>query len=124
MLDLLQALAHNYFYCYALLLFIIGFYTLLSHSNLLKKIIGLNIMQTSVFLFFVALAYVEEGKAPIITGEETTLYINPLPSAMILTGIVVTVSVTAFALVLMVKLYSYYETLDADEIIMLRGKPE
>ncbi len=124
MLELLQGLANNYFYCYALVLFIIGFYTILSHSNLLKKLIGLNIMQTSVFLFFVALAYVKDGKAAIITGEEGALYTNPLPSALVLTGIVVTVSVTAFALVLLVKLYSYYGTLDADEITMLRGNPE
>lgn len=123
MIDFLLALGQNYFFYYALILFVIGFYTALSHSNMLKKIIGINIMETAIFLFFVATGYVQGGHAPIFTdGVGPGPYMNPLPSALILTGIVVSVSFTAFALSLMVKLYQHYGTLDADEIIMIRGK--
>ncbi len=125
MAEALTALGQNYFFYYALILFMVGFYTTLSHSNILKKIIGINIMETSIFLFFVALGYVEGGQAPIMgRGAEGGPYMNPLPSALILTGIVVSVSITAFALALMVKLYHFYGTLDADEIVMLRGERE
>lgn len=123
MFETIAALSVNYFYYYALILFVIGFYTALSHSNILKKIIGINIMETAIFLFFVATGYVHGGKAPIFTdGVTSDIYINPLPSALILTGIVVSVSFTAFALSLMIKLYQHYKTLDADEIVMIRGR--
>jgi len=106
-----------------MLLFLIGFHTMLTHSNLIKKIIGMNIMETGIFLFFISLGYVRGGSAPIIS-EGVEVYINPLPSALILTGIVVGVSLTAFALALVVKLYMYYGTIDADEIMRLRGGDE
>jgi len=118
------ALGRNYYFYFSLILFMVGFNTTLSHSNILKKIIGINIMETSIFLFFVAVGYVEGGRAPIITGGETGPYMNPLPSALILTGIVVSVSITAFALSLMVRLYQFYGTLDADKIVRLRGDRE
>jgi multicomponent Na+:H+ antiporter subunit C len=107
----------QYNYLISMTLFLIGLYTLITRKNLIKKIIGLNIMDTSVFLFFVSMGSVEGGRAPILLlGEDHVVYVNPLPQAIILTAIVVAVSVTAFALALIVKLYDDYGTLDADKI--------
>jgi multicomponent Na+:H+ antiporter subunit C len=94
---------------------------MLTHSNLIKKIIGLNIMETSVFLFFVAIGYVRGGSPPILTNPSDVI-INPLPSALILTGIVVGVSVTAFAISLVIKIYKAYGTIDAEEIMRIRSR--
>ena len=84
--------------------------------------VSLNIIETSVFLFFVSIGYVTGGKVPIIgVGGEGATYVNPLPTGLILTGIVVAVSITAYSLSLVVRLYESYGTLDMDEIMKLRG---
>ena len=90
----------NYEEAVALILFAIGFTTLLLHRNLLKKIIGLNIMDTGIYLFLASMGYIEGGMAPIIQNGVTDAeaYINPVPGGLVLTGIVVSVSVTAFML--------------------------
>lgn len=123
-MELIPKLINNSYYFAAMILFVIGFHTMLTHSNLIKKIIGMNIMDTSIFLFFVSIGYVRGGRAPIIQEGAGFLYVNPLPSALILTGIVVAVSVTAFALSLIVKLYAHYGTVDADEIALIRAREE
>nr|WP_177159647.1 cation:proton antiporter subunit C [Anaerobranca gottschalkii] len=122
-MEFIRALITNYYYFVSILLFLIGFHTMLTHSNLIKKVIGMNIMETSIFLFFVAIGYVDGKNAPIL-NEKAVGYINPLPSALILTGLVVGVSLTAFSLSLIVKLYKYYGTLDADEIMRIRSQEE
>ncbi|NLN06701.1 MAG: cation:proton antiporter subunit C [Firmicutes bacterium] len=121
---MLYRLHQNSFYFFAIILFIIGFHTMLTHSNLIKKIIGMNIMDTAVFLFFVATGYVRGGRAPVLVPGEERAFINPLPSALILTGIVVAVSVTAYALSLIIKLYQHYGTVDAEEIMRIRRGEE
>ncbi len=121
-MEILKSLAHNYYYLVAVILFMIGMHTMLTHSNLIKKVIAMNIMDTSVFLLFVAIGYVQGGQAPIIREGFTGLYVNPLPGALILTGIVVGISVTAYALSLVVKIYRYYGTVDADEIVDIRSR--
>ena len=103
-------------------LFVMGLYTVLTHSNLIKKIIGINILETAIFLFFVSIGFVAGGKAPIIDGDGEAIYINPLPSVLILTGIVVAVSITAYSLSLIVRIYEEYETLDMDEIMEIRSE--
>lgn len=110
----------------SMVLFGIGFCNLLMQKNLIKKIIGLNIMDTAMFLFLAAKGYVEGRKAPIITDGVTdvTSYINPIPSGLVLTGIVVSVSVTALMLALTIRLYQRYHTLDIDEITALIKKEE
>lgn len=120
MITIIQGLGQNYFYFVAIVLFLIGFHTMLTHSNLIKKIIGMNIMETAIFLFFVSIGYIQGGKAPIVDGQTTIQFVNPLPSAVILTGIVVGVSLTAFSLSMVIKIYKYYGTVDADEIMRLR----
>ncbi|ABR50234.1 NADH-ubiquinone oxidoreductase, chain 4L [Alkaliphilus metalliredigens QYMF] len=118
----LNSIIDNINYIGAFILFIIGLYTVLTHSNLLKKIIGVNIMETSIFLFFVSIGYVKGAKAPILeSGSGELIYVNPLPSAMILTGIVVAVSITAYALSIIVKIHEAYGTIDLDEIMEIRG---
>ncbi len=121
----IERLLSNYYYFVSMVLFVIGFHTMLTHSNLIKKVIGMNIMDTSIFLFFVAIGYVKQGRAPIFhNGPAEHIYVNPLPSALILTGIVVAVSVTAYALSLIVKLYEHYGTIDADEIALIRSQED
>ena len=101
----------------AMILFGIGFANLLLQKNLIKKIIGLNIMDTAVYLFLAIKGYIEGRTAPIVVDgvQEVEAYINPIPSGLVLTGIVVSVSVTALMLSLTVRLYKRYHTLDLDE---------
>lgn len=111
----------------AVILFGVGFTTLLLHRNLIKKIIGLNIMDTAVYLFLASLGYVEGRSAPILKDGVTSMesYINPVPSGLVLTGIVVSVSVTALMLALTVRLYRRYHTLDFDQItVMMKGEDD
>ena len=108
----------NYLEAGAVILFGIGFTMLLFHRNLFKKLIGMNIMDTGVFLFLASMGYIEGRHAPIIEDGimETSHYINPLPAGLVLTGIVVSVSVTAIMLSLTVRLYKRYHSLDLDVI--------
>ena len=103
----------------AMLLFGIGFANLLFQKNLIKKIIGLNIMDTAIYLLLATQGYIEGRMAPIIVGGNTdpTLYINPVPSGLVLTGIVVSVSVSALMLALTIRLYKRFHTLNLDEIL-------
>lgn len=116
----------NYIEVVAVILFGIGFTTLLLNRNMVKKIIGLNIMDTAVYLLLASKGYIYGRKAPIIVDGVTSAneYINPVPSGLVLTGIVVSVSVTAIMLSLTVRLYRKYHTLDLDEMIMLSKKEE
>ena len=121
--EFLIDLANHINYIAAIALFVIGLYTVLTHSNLLKKVIGINIMETAVFLFFVSIGFVNNGNSPIIDlGDLGKIYINPVPSSLILTGIVVAVSITAYSLSLIIRLYQAYGTLDLDEILSMRSE--
>lgn len=121
-METLQGIIDNYYYMVAIILFVIGMYTMLTHSNMIKKVIAMNIMDASIFLMFVAVGYAHGSQAPIIRDNADILYANPLPGALILTGIVVAVSVTAYALSLIVKIYRYYDTCDYDEICDIRSQ--
>lgn len=111
-------LLENYGEVVSVILFGIGFTNLLIQKNLIKKIIGLNIMDTAVYLFLAEKGYIEGRVAPIVVNgiQEVEAYINPVPSGLVLTGIVVSVSVTALMLSLTIRLYRRYHTLDLDEI--------
>lgn len=117
---MLHNLSVNYIEAASVILFGVGFTTLLLHQNMIKKIIGLNIMDTAVYLFLAAKGYIEGRLPPIIVNGQTdpSLYINPVPSGLVLTGIVVSVSVTALMLALTICLYHRYHSLDLDEILM------
>ena len=114
----------NYGEAVALILFCIGFGNLLLQPNLIKKIIGLNIMDSGMYFFLAEKGYIAGHKAPIVVDgvQSTAAYINPIPSGLVLTGIVVSVSVTALMLSLTKRLYKRYHTLNLDEISMLLKK--
>ena len=114
----------NYEEMAAVILFGIGFTTLLLHRNLIKKIIGFSMMDSAIFLFLAAKGYITGRDVPIVTDGVTdmTAYINPIPTGLVLTGIVVSVSVTAVMLALTVRLYRRYHTLDIDRITVLSRK--
>lgn len=111
-------LINNYEEAVAIILFGIGFSNLLLQKNLIKKIIGFNIMDTAVYLFLALKGFIDGRKAPIVTNgiQDVQAYINPIPSGLVLTGIVVSVSVTALMLSLTIRLYRRYHTLNLDEI--------
>ena len=116
--DILMA---NYPYFIAIIIFGVGILIVLTQPNLIKKVIGLNIMSNAIFLFYIAMGNIAGGQAPIIDpANPADLYINPLPSALILTGIVVGFSVTAFSLALIVKLYYFFGTINAPDFMKLR----
>ncbi len=125
---MLDKLLMNYELAFAVILFGVGLCTLLFHRNMIKKIIGLNIMDTGLYLLLASMGYVEGAKAPIIEDltniGEVADYINPVPSALVLTGIVVSVSVTAISLSLAVRLFKKYHSLDLDEIYAIARRQE
>lgn len=119
-------LGTNFYEAVSVILFGIGFMNLLLQNNLIKKFIGLNIMDTAVYLFLAAKGYIWGRMAPILTDGivDASYYINPIPAGLVLTGIVVSVSVTAFSLALVQRLYKHYGTLNMDEIMKLSREEE
>lgn len=112
---MIDIIVGHYNYWVVIFLMMAGFYTVISHGNLIKKIAGLNIFQTSVFLLYISIGYVSEGTTPII-AEGFTRYSNPLPHALILTAIVVGVSTIALGLALVVRIKEAYGSIEEDEI--------
>ena len=108
----------NYESVFAVILFGIGLSNLLIQKNLIKKIIGFNIMDTAIYLFLAEKGYIAGRMPPIVVNgiQDVGAYINPIPSGLVLTGIVVSVSVSALMLSLTIRLYKRYHTLDLDEI--------
>lgn len=108
----------------AVLLFGIGFMNLLLQKNLIKKIIGFNVMDSSIFLFLASQGYIDGRMAPVLTDGITSAaaYVNPIPAGLVLTGIVVSVSVSAFFLALVQRLYKKYGTVAFDEIMLMAKK--
>lgn len=113
---MIAALWTNLDYAASVVLFCIGLYCVISKNNLIKKFMGLNIMETAVFAFIVALGVVDGGDAPIMGPDATPPFTNPIPQALILTGIVVAVSTTAIALSLIIRVYRQTGTIEADEL--------
>ncbi len=112
-----------YNYWIFIVLMMVGFYILISRRNLVKKILGLNIFQTSVFIFYISMGKIKGGTAPILMeGEGEVLYSNPLPHVLILTAIVVGVSTTAVALALVVRIMEAYGTIEGDEITAMDNR--
>ena len=104
-----------YNYWIVIILMMTGLYVVIAKSNMVKKIIGLNIFQVSVIMFYVSMGKVKDGTAPII-GEGAGPYSNPLPHVLMLTAIVVGVATTALALSLVVRIHEAYGTIEEDEI--------
>ncbi len=96
-------------------LMMLGFYIVIAQGNLIKKIVGLSIFQTSVFILYISMAKVDGGTAPIL-AEGISQYSNPLPHVLILTAIVVGIATTALALALTVRIKEAYGSIEEEEI--------
>lgn len=121
----IQELIANYNYWIYVVLMMIGFYAMIGKRNLVKKLLGMNIFQTAIILFFVSIGVKNDGAIPILTkqqafgggGVDVTQIVNPLPHVLMLTAIVVGVSVTGVALAVLQRIYKEYGTLEEDEIL-------
>jgi len=113
---MLAAIWNNLDYVAPFILFFIGLYVIIAKNNLIKKFLGLNIMETAIFSFVIAQGVVEGGTAPIMGAGARPPFTSPLPQALILTGIVVAVSTTALALSLVIRIYQQRGTIEADEL--------
>lgn len=122
---MLEFILEKYNYFAYILLMMIGLYAVLSKQNLIKKIIGLNILQTAVFLFYISIGKIDGATAPVMWPDKPPgmPYENPLPHVLMLTAIVVGVSITAVALALIVRIKGAYGTIEEDEIVAL-SEPE
>jgi multicomponent Na+:H+ antiporter subunit C len=112
----MSGLAQNLDYAAFVVLFCIGLYVVVAKQNLIKKLLGLNIMETAVFAFVVTSGMVDGGTAPIVGAGAGGPFASPLPHALILTAIVVAVSITALALSLIVVIHRQCGTIEADEL--------
>ena len=112
----------NYFIVIGLMM--TGFYALIARGNMVKKMVGLNIFQTSVFMLYISMGKVADGTAPILTGDPQTVYSNPLPHVLILTAIVVGVATTAVGYALIIRIQESFGTIEDDDIIKLLDEAE
>ena len=103
-------------YWVVIFLMMMGFYTLIARGNLVKKLIGLNIFQTSVFILYISMGKILGGTAPILMEGENVVYSNPIPHVLILTAIVVGVATTAVGLALVVRIKEAFGTIEESEI--------
>jgi multicomponent Na+:H+ antiporter subunit C len=110
----IDLLADRLYYLVSFLLLGVGTYMLIANRNVVKKVIGMNVFQTGIFLFFITSAFVTGASPPLLTAPEP--YVSPLPHVLILTAIVVGVSLTAVALGLVVRVYEEYGTLNEQAI--------
>lgn len=110
-----ELLLGHYNYWIVIFLMMTGFYIVISHGNLIRKIIGLNIFQVSVFLLYISIGKVRGGTVPILS-DNATLYSNPLPHVLILTAIVVGIATTALALALVVRIREAYGSVEEEDI--------
>ena len=114
---MIEQLGDNWNYIIVIILMMTGLFIVIARANLIKKLIGLSIFQTSVFLFYISLGKVAGGTAPILDGNPGTLYSNPLPHVLILTAIVVGVATTALGLALILRINEAFGSIEEDEII-------
>jgi len=108
----------QYNYWIAVILMMSGFYIVIAQNNLIKKIIGLNIFQTSVFILYISMGKITDGTAPILE-DSIKLYSNPLPHVLILTAIVVGIATTSLGLALVIRIKESYNTIEEDQIHLL-----
>jgi len=119
---MLMQLAAIWNYLIVILLMMVGLFLVISRANLVKKLVGLSIFQTSVFLFYITLGRVSGGTAPILTDAPDMLYSNPLPHVLILTAIVVGVATTALGLALILRIRESFGSIEEDEILAAKNE--
>ncbi len=129
MSDILALIVAKYNFWLYIILMMIGLYAMIAKNNLMKKLVGMNIFQTAIILFYVSIGYKHGATLPIIQGahgghsaHEVAIraadYINPLPHVLMLTAIVVSVATFGVAMALCVRIYQRYQTLEEDELRM------
>lgn len=111
----MSMLLSHYNYWVVIVLMMIGFYIVIAQGNLVKKIIGLNIFQTSVFILYISAGKIVGGTAPIL-AEGISVYSNPLPHVLILTAIVVGIATTALGLALVIRIRDAYGSVEEQDI--------
>ena len=129
---MLDTLSTHYNYWIFVILLMVGLYTMMAKKNLMKKLIGMNIFQWAIILYFISIGAKRGGSVPIIHGApghgapevvvRAADYVNPLPHVLMLTAIVVGVATTGIALALLVSIYQKYNTIEEDEIIEVLKK--
>ena len=118
---MIEQLAGSWNYIVVVILMMTGLFMVIARANLVKKMIGLSIFQTSVFIFYISLGKMAGGTAPILDGNPDTLYSNPLPHVLILTAIVVGVATTALGLALILRINEAFGSVEEDEIIAAKA---
>ena len=119
---MLMQLTAIWTYLIVILVMMIGLFLVISSTNLVKKMVGLSIFQTSVFLFYITLGRVSGGTAPILKDAADILYSNPLPHVLILTAIVVGVATTALGLALILRINEAFGSVEEDEILEAKNQ--
>jgi multicomponent Na+:H+ antiporter subunit C len=119
---MIEQLAGSWNYIIVVILMMTGLFMVIARANLVKKMIGLSIFQTSVFIFYISLGKMAGGTAPILDGNPDTLYSNPLPHVLILTAIVVGVATTALGLALILRINEAFGSVEEDEIIAAKAR--
>ena len=115
----MSEIAAHWNYYLVIILMMLGFYAVIARGNMVKKMVGLNIFQTSVFMLYISVGKIDGGTAPILTGDPASVYSNPLPHVLILTAIVVGVATTAVGYALIIRIYEAYGTIEDDEVAAL-----
>lgn len=114
----------HYNYWMVIILMMTGLYIVVSRGNLIKKIVGLNLFQTSVFMLYISMGKIIGGTAPILTGNPDEVYSNPLPHVLILTAIVVGIATTALGLALVVRIRESFGTIEEDDLHAIQHEME
>lgn len=115
----MSEIAAQWNYYVVIILMMLGFYAVIARGNMVKKMVGLNIFQTSVFMLYISVGKIDGGTAPILTGDPASVYSNPLPHVLILTAIVVGVATTAVGYALIIRIHEAYGTIEDDEVAVL-----
>lgn len=116
------AIADLWNYYVVIFLMMAGLFVVISRQNLIKKLVGLSIFQTSVFLFYITLGKMAGGTAPILIDDPTVVYSNPLPHVLILTAIVVGVATTALGLALVLRINEAFGSIEEDELLAAKAE--
>lgn len=123
MSEIFDVIVDNRYTFTAVVLFVVGFANMMLQQNLVRKVIGFNIMDSATFLFLAARGYVEGKIAAVLEeGLSAEAYVNPIPAGLVLTGIVVSVSVSAFSFALIQRIYKRYGTVDMRELLLILRK--
>ena len=122
MIDPVSIITDSWNYLIVICLMMGGLFIVISQNNLVKKLVGLAIFQTSVFLFYITVGKMADGTAPILLDSADVAYSNPLPHVLILTAIVVGVATTALGLALVLRIHAAFGSIEDDEILTIKAE--